>query len=234
VIIRAKPPIEEAMPTSQIYDAVVETDPKRLLRLADLMDLAASENHPKAANYQGLFAQLKDYMCFHVLEMDDEPVAFAGLWNPGVFPKTCARALTRTFYHPKIRNARPISGHQERRHNVVNFAIRDLLPRQVAHAQKLGLEAVFISIENGLRRGAARSVCQWIQRLYPEQHWRLLGELHNTCRNRPKAFPNGVNPSSKCWQNIVLLELEAGYKFPLPAMSAEDWRSIYAKSECSR
>lgn len=216
-----------------VYDFLKDPDlhPQRRADVQKLISEASQESHQNARNYDGLFERLHEFDSFTVLEIEGRPVAFSGLWNPRIFSADCARALTRTYYHPSIRNLSMISGHRERRESVVNIAIAQFLPWHVRRAA-LDRKAVFISLQGGGRRRAATAVCQWIRQLYPDQDWQLLPRLYNTCRQLPRAA-DPVNRHLKCWQNIIILSFDNRFEFSQPSITVEDWKQNHATTKCA-
>ena len=216
-----------------VYDILQTPTPERMRSLERLIEFATHEPHPNAANYKNLINHLKDYNSFTVLEREGNPVAFSGLWNPNIYSPHCARALTRTYYHPTVRNNSPLSGQTVRREGVVNIAIHRFLPWHVQKAKEMNLKAIFISFQGGDRRRAAAAVRRWIQQLYPEQDWQLLPHLYNTCRQVPHATNDPVNRDLKCWQNIIIFRFDKTFVFNQPSLTLEEWNKAYATSECS-
>lgn len=89
-----------------------------------------------------------------------------------------------------------------------------MLILQIQKAYSLNKSAIFISIE-GKRK-------QWLNRFLSEakkenKNWRAL----------PGFYKVAPGDDISCWQNVILLPFNKGYKFEFPHISEKKWDSRF-------
>jgi hypothetical protein len=171
-------------------------------------------------NYLELAQTWSTYDCFTVLidESSEEILGFSCLQTHG-YPAGVGRVLTRTYYHPKIRE-RSLSGRR-----LPSLATKLMLPLQMAVARKLQLSHIFFSMQGINRRPYFKKVVAALNEHLGNENWVVLDKLFNTCRPIPGT--NQANCDQSCWQNIAYFKKADEIDLPLASMEIDKYLSIY-------
>lgn len=174
------------------------------------------------SNYLGLEKAWSDYESFTVLydEIEEEVLGFSALQLKG-FPEGTARALTRTYYSPAIRE-RSLAGRK-----LPSLATKLMLPIQIKKAESLGIEHLFFSMQGLNRRAYFKKVINALNSILEQDDWILLEGVFNTCRPLPAT--GEVNHDKDCWQNIAYYnKKKSASSFSLPHISIDEYLGIYS------
>lgn len=166
-------------------------DEDEILRLADL---ASKDDHKNSSNYLNFEKRLSNYIAFHAVYFNDEPVAFAGMYQSAKWPSNLVRICDRTFYFKKARTSGlNFINEKELKHTASTYFI----PEQT----KISIEQnliPFYSIEKITRRKALIKQVKMVNEMYNMNYYVLPG-MYWTC-NSP------VGDNEKCWQSVATLE----------------------------
>mgnify|MGYP001198490511 CR=1 FL=1 len=186
----------------------------------ELQTLSEQKLH-NIENYQGLINDMKDYDCFHVITEDDTLIAFCGLyskrWN------NVGRVLQRGYKSPLYR--RKSLSYNSSTDNFQHLWSEIFAPLQIAFANKIGLDAVFVTTEFPRRW---RSLNQFTQRL--NGTFEMLPNMYFICNKyNTEGKYIGAHFAKTCWQNVSLCILNDEYIFDFDSMTHNEWRSHFEK-----
>ena len=153
-------------------------------RLAGLFLLASSMKDENAKNYsiEKMKIRWHNYKLFTVLEYNNAPVSFSGVYNYG---NNLVRVCDRHFTNPDYRQKSMTKNVKERLRPVVDW----FLPYQTKWAKENGYDC-FFSIQTPKKRNAIKRV---VRLLDDDLGYKVLPGLYATC-----------NPNDDlCWQNIA-------------------------------
>ena len=178
-------------------------DEDEILRLADL---ASKDDHKNSSNYLNFEKRLSNYIAFHAVYFNDEPVAFAGMYQSAKWPSNLVRICDRTFYFKKARTSGlNFINEKELKHTASTYFI----PEQT----KISIEQnliPFYSIEKITRRKALIKQVKMVNEMYNMNYYVLPG-MYWTCNS-------DVGDNIKCWQSVATLEQYCA-KIKLPSKS---------------
>lgn len=192
----------------------------KFLSLVDEIE-TLGRNDRLSQNYLDLKETWESYASFTIL-LDHESeniVGFSSLQVHG-YPKGYGRVLTRTYYHPSVRE-NSLAGRK-----LPSLATRLMLPLQMKKAEELGLEHIFFSMQGLNRRPYFEKVIEALNTHLGIDNWELLSSLYNTCRALPGT--SKTNNDQSCWQNIAYFNLGKIEDFKLPELSTDDYLRIYS------
>lgn len=191
-----------------------------------LQEAQKPENNKLFRNYLNLEEKIKDHDSFHLILDDEEPIAFAGLYNNGIYDECIVRALNRAYVSMSARKRSGVMAFRtENDHDRRNYlTTRNILPLQVSIAKK-NRDGIFISMETIQRRRAMKAMVNAMNRI-SNDHWKLLPHMYYTC-------PTGLDEcriKSSCWQNVALLSFRT-FEFPLDWMTQKKWNRLFGEDE---
>lgn len=176
-----------------------------------------------ADNYADLYEKVRFHDAFHILVEENKAIAFAGLYNNGIYPTSLARVLNRAYYAKSVRQS-GLPTNKDKRQNGGLLA-KHILPLQIEIA-RIEREAVFFSVEFNRRRRTIKAVTDWINRYnrtYPEK-WEAMEGMYLTCPRKDSCL---ADPS--CWQNVSVLRLCDDYVFALQKKTREEWDLAFGR-----
>lgn len=201
----------------EVVDLCQNDDAELWLMFREILLEAQTGNDRNSKNYRDLDGKVHDHDAFHLLVDGEKAIAFAGLYNNGIYHQSVARVLNRAYYSKAVRQSGLPTNRSKRQHG--GLLARYVLPAQVEIARATR-EAVFFSVEFNRRRRTIRAVTDWINqydRYYPEK-WVALPDMYFTC---PRYDSCLVSPN--CWQNVSVLKFVESHEFPLEKKTREEW-----------
>ena len=203
-----------------IKDIINDPDPIILNIIEKELQTLSEQKLHNVENYQGLLDSIQDYDCFHVITEDDTLIAFGGLyskrWN------NVGRALQRAYKNPLYRRKSLAYNSTD---NMQHLWSEVFAPLHIAFANKIGLDAVFVTTEFPRRW---RSLNQFTQRL--NGTFEMLPNMYFIC-NKYNAEGKyiGAHFAKTCWQNVSLSVLNNEYIFDFDSMTHNEWRSHFER-----
>jgi len=194
-------------------------DPTAWNMFHELWIEAKTGSDRNARNYVNL--KILEHDAFHVL-IDDRAIAFAGVYNAGIYPNTIARVLNRAYYARSVRQSGLPTNKDGRRKG--GLLSKYVLPMQVEVCRR-NRSAAFFSIEFNRRRRTIQNVTSWINeydRTY-EETWEVLSDMYFTCPEYEDCIKDPT-----CWQNVSVLKFQRDFEFPLQRKTRDEWRLYFS------
>lgn len=204
-----------------LYDLVKNKDDDVIKLINDEIDVFSQSQHLLKGNYKSITETIDDYLCFTVLVYENKLIGFSGLYNNESYPINTARVLNRLYYSSEFRTHSLFP----KTNNNLNKAFSSvyMIPYQVRVASELGLDSVFISMENLKRRSKFKSQIQMSNKI-TGYNFKILPGMYNTC----KVIDNKLNDHISCWQTIAVQTLNDNAMYPeLACISEEEWKQRY-------
>ena len=204
-----------------IKDIINNPDPIILNIIEKELQTLSEQKLHNVENYQGLINDIKDYDCFHVITEDDTLIAFCGLyskrWN------NVGRALQRAYKSPLYR--RKSLAYNSTTDNMQHLWSEIFAPLQIAFANKIGLDAIFVTTEFPRRW---RSLDRFTQHL--NKTFEMLPNMYFICNKyNTEGKYIGAHFAKTCWQNVSLCVLNNEYVFDFDSMTHKEWRSHFER-----
>jgi hypothetical protein len=139
---------------------------------------------------------------------DNEDLIAMSCIQTHFFPDSCARVLTRTYYHPNYRRHHLA---YEKQKTPAMF----MLEKQLEWIDKQNISNVFFSVEYLRRKSSITKLSIKLKDIYFSD-WRVLDDLYQT-------YPNDEDKNS--WQSVCVRN--GSSKLPLKSMPVNKWRDYY-------
>ncbi len=180
----------------------------------ELKDIDSQKLH-NVENYKKLLEQLENlqdfYDGFHVITEYNKLVGFAGLytkrWN------NVGRILQCTYKIPSLR--RNALHYSDEKHQ--HLWSRLVAPLQVSLAQKLKLDAVFVSLEYPRRYSSLEKFTNLTNKYLNGYEFVMQPHMYLTCEK-------SLTEHWSCWQNITLCKINPNYKFNFEQITHQQWK----------
>tara|TARA_B100001245_G_C22812227_1_gene391118 strand:+ start:228 stop:893 length:666 start_codon:yes stop_codon:yes gene_type:complete len=205
-----------------INDIISNPDPVVLDIIEKELQTLSEQGLHNVENYQGLLDEIQDYDCFHVITEGNTLVAFGGLYSKRW--GNVGRALQRAYKNPLYR--RKSLSYNSTTDSMQHLWSSVFAPLQVDVAQKLGLDAVFVTTEFPRRWGSLNTFTQRLDGIFE-----MLPDMYFICNkyNKQGKYIGRHNFSSVCWQNTTLCVLNDDYTFNFESMTHNEWRTRFDK-----
>lgn len=177
-----------------------------------LAKIASGDKHRNAKNYNNFEKRISNYIAFHVINQDNSPVAFAGIYNSPSWPSNHFRILDRCFYFLEARcdNIAFINNKK-----LKALASTYLIPLQT----KIVLDKnciPFWSIQEITRRPAIIKQVNRYNELNNDYKFKVLDKMYWTCDGR-------LSNNKQCWQNVATL---SSFSIDLPSINIEQAKAL--------
>lgn len=183
-------------------------------KVVDSIPEILESGHKNAQNYKNLEERLPLYDCFTAVvdKSSMRLLAISGLFNGGIYPKTIARILDRTYYYDwKDNLSSQFKPEYQYNTNIV-------IPYQIKIAKERGYGAVFFSMQTAKTRNSLR----FMANRQKQFKFEVLDGMYNTC----KLINGLINNSELCWQNVAVHYID-NIPFTLPAITVEEYNERY-------
>lgn len=169
-----------------------------------LLKLSKQASIDSYNNFHDFEKRIPDYLNYHVVEKDGEPIAMAGMFKSKFWPSDYVRVLDRCYYFKKARSS-TLSFYNEK--ELKASASNYLLPYHLKIAISKHLKP-FFSIAGIKRRPAMiRMIDIWNQK--NDIKFEVLPDMYFTCNHKLED-----NTNEACWQNIAVLKDMSSFDLP--------------------
>ena len=182
----------------KIYIKDIIEDKDKLIKLSK----EASIDSPH--NFHDFEKRISDYINYHVVELDNEVIAMAGMFQSKFWPSDYVRVLDRCYYFKKARSS-TLSFYNEK--ELKATASNYLLPIHLEIAISKHL-IPFFSIAGIKRRPAMKRMID-IRNKKNSLKLKVLDKMYFTCNHKVSD-----NTNEMCWQNIALPEEYDSFDLP--------------------
>lgn len=207
-----------------VTEIISDPNPKIIDIIKKELSTISHQDLHNIENYQGLFDNIDEYDCFHVVTENDILVGFSGLYSKRW--GNIGRAIQRAYKNPLFRrkglsyNSSP----NEKQHLWSTL----FLPLQIEFAKKIELDAIFVSTEFPRRWSSLERFTRLANEYLNEYSFEILPDMYFVCNkyNEEQKYI-GSHLSKTCWQNITLCRLNNEYVFDFELMTHNEWKNHF-------